>query len=121
MIAAPEYNSSITPLLKNSLDWVSRKSTPEERGLSAFADKVAVLIERQSPGGFGGLRGLVHLRAMLGNIEVLVLPDQAGDRQGPRGVRAGRHAAGRQPADGDCESGQEADGLSCGRARVSWS
>lgn len=75
MIAAPEYNSSITPLLKNSLDWVSRKSTPEERGLAAFADKAAVLMSA-SPGGFGGLRGLVHLRAMLGNIEVLVLPDQ---------------------------------------------
>ena len=29
-----------------------------------------------SPGGFGGLRGLVHVRSILGNIKVIVLPDQ---------------------------------------------
>jgi chromate reductase, NAD(P)H dehydrogenase (quinone) len=74
LIAAPEYNSSLTPLLKNTLDWVSR-SVPGEPPLAAYRDKVAALMSA-SPGALGGLRGLVHLRSMLGNIGVLVLPDQ---------------------------------------------
>ncbi len=74
LIAAPEYNSSITPLLKNTLDWVSR-SAPQEKSLECFAGKAAALVSA-SPGALGGLRGLVHLRAMLGNIQVLVIPQQ---------------------------------------------
>ncbi len=74
LIASPEYNSSITPLLKNTLDWVSR-SAPGEAPLACFSGKVATLISA-SPGALGGLRGLVHLRAILGNIGVLVLPNQ---------------------------------------------
>lgn len=73
-IASPEYNSSITAVLKNTLDWVSRPS-PGESSLAAFQGKVASLVSA-SPGALGGLRGLVHLRAILGNIGVLVLPDQ---------------------------------------------
>jgi NAD(P)H-dependent FMN reductase len=41
----------------------------------AFADKVAAIMST-SPGGLGGLRCLVHLRSILGNIRVIVLPDQ---------------------------------------------
>ena len=74
LIASPEYNSSITPLLKNTLDWVSR-AAPGEPGLIAFQGKVAQLVSA-SPGALGGLRGLVHLRAILGNIGVIVLPAQ---------------------------------------------
>ncbi len=74
IIASPEYNSSITPLLKNTLDWVSRPA-PNESTLAAFQGKVVSLISA-SPGALGGLRGLVHLRAILGNIGVLVLPEQ---------------------------------------------
>jgi NAD(P)H-dependent FMN reductase len=74
LIASPEYNSSITPVLKNAIDWVSRPA-PGEPGLVAFTGKVAVIMSA-SPGGIGGLRGLVHLRSILGNINVLVLPDQ---------------------------------------------
>ncbi|MGB3205694.1 MAG: NAD(P)H-dependent oxidoreductase [Crinalium sp.] len=74
LIASPEYNSSISGVLKNMIDWVSR---PEgnEPPLVAFADKVAAIMST-SPGGLGGIRGLVHLRSILGNIKVLVLPDQ---------------------------------------------
>ncbi len=74
MIAAPEYNSSVTPLLKNTIDWVSRPADGESP-LAAYKNKVAVLMAA-SPGGLGGLRGLVHVRAILQNIGVIVLPDQ---------------------------------------------
>lgn len=74
VIASPEYNSSITAVLKNTLDWISRP-TPGEPSLAAFRGKVASLVSA-SPGALGGLRGLVHLRAILGNIGVIVLPDQ---------------------------------------------
>jgi NAD(P)H-dependent FMN reductase len=74
LIACPEYNSSITPLLKNTIDWVSRP-LPGEGPLAAYKGKVAALMSA-SPGRLGGLRGLVHVRSILGNIGVLVLPDQ---------------------------------------------
>lgn len=75
IIAAPEYNSSITAALKNALDWVSRAESDDEPPLAAFAGKTAILCAA-SPGALGGLRGLVHVRAILGNIAVTVLPDQ---------------------------------------------
>src|SRR5580693_4982888 len=74
LIASPEYNSSITAVLKNAIDWVSRPA-PNEAPLVGFKGKAAGLLSA-SPGALGGLRGLVHLRAILGNIGVLVLPDQ---------------------------------------------
>lgn len=74
LISSPEYNSSITALLKNSLDWASRPE-PGDNGLVAFAGKVAGLMSA-SPGALGGLRGLVTLRMILANIQVLLLPDQ---------------------------------------------
>jgi chromate reductase, NAD(P)H dehydrogenase (quinone) len=74
LIACPEYNSSITPLLKNAIDWASRPAA-NETSLECFKDKVAGLMSA-SPGALGGLRGLVHVRSILGNIGVLVLPDQ---------------------------------------------
>ena len=74
LISSPEYNSSITPLLKNAIDWASRREEGEER-LVAYAGKAAALMSA-SPGRLGGLRGLVHVRAILGNLGVLVLPEQ---------------------------------------------
>jgi len=74
LIASPEYNSSISPLLKNAIDWVSRPVVGQPP-LVAFRGKVAALLSA-SPGAFGGLRGLVHVRSILGNIGVIVLPDQ---------------------------------------------
>ena len=43
--------------------------------LVAFRGKVAALMSA-SPGALGGLRGLVHVRSILGNLGVIVLPDQ---------------------------------------------
>jgi NAD(P)H-dependent FMN reductase len=74
LIASPEYNSSITAVLKNAIDWVSRPA-PGEPPLVAFRGKVATLMSA-SPGALGGLRGLVHVRSILGNIGVVVLPEQ---------------------------------------------
>ena len=74
LIASPEYNSSISGVLKNTIDWASRREEGEER-LAAFAGKAAALMSA-SPGALGGLRGLVHVRAILGNLGVLVLPQQ---------------------------------------------
>ncbi|MBI3824165.1 MAG: NAD(P)H-dependent oxidoreductase [Planctomycetes bacterium] len=74
LLACPEYNSSITGVLKNTIDWVSRQS-PNEAPLACYLGKVATLMSA-SPGGLGGLRGLVHVRSILGNINVIVLPDQ---------------------------------------------
>src|SRR5215510_2524266 len=74
LLACPEYNSSVTAVLKNAIDWVSRPA-PGEPELVAFRGKVATLMSA-SPGVLGGLRGLVHVRSILGNIGVIVLPDQ---------------------------------------------
>lgn len=74
LIASPEYNSSLSAALKNLIDWLSRP-VEGEPPLACFKGKTAALFAA-SPGALGGLRGLVHLRAILGNIGVLLLADQ---------------------------------------------
>ena len=64
LIASPEYNSSISAALKNAIDWASRGEEGESP-LLAFKGKTATIMAA-SPGALGGLRGLVHLRAILG-------------------------------------------------------
>jgi len=75
LIASPEYNSSVTGALKNAIDWASRSETDDEPALVAFTGKIAALCSA-SPGALGGLRSLAQLRSILGNIGVIVLPDQ---------------------------------------------
>jgi len=75
LIASPEYNSSVAAVLKNAIDWASRAESDDEPPLVAFRGKAAALMSA-SPGALGGMRGLVHLRAILGNIGMHVLPDQ---------------------------------------------
>ncbi len=74
LIASPEYNSSVSGVLKNALDWASR-AEPNEPALAAYKGKVAGLLAA-SPGQLGGLRGLVTLRSILGNLQMLVIPEQ---------------------------------------------
>lgn len=75
-IASPEYNASISPLLKNSIDWVSRIRDDNNAGLEVFKTRVFAL-GAASPGGTGGMRGLVAVRNVLEmGLNALVLPDQ---------------------------------------------
>ncbi len=75
LIGCPEYNGLITPLFKNTIDWVSRPDAEGKSGLLSVRGKLAALTAA-SPGGLGGLRGLVHARVLLSNIGMFVLPDQ---------------------------------------------
>jgi len=105
LIASPEYNSSISPLLKNTIDWISR-SAEASIDLSGFQGKLAGIMAA-SPGPLGGLRGLIVLRSLLGNIGCTVLASQVTIRQ----------AAQAFTADGQLEdSKQQADVEELGRA-----
>jgi len=75
LIASPEYNGAFSPLLKNTIDWASRSESEDESPLAAYRGKTAALLAT-SPGGLGGMRGLIMLRMLLNNLGVIVLPDQ---------------------------------------------
>lgn len=75
-IASPEYNSSVTPLLKNTLDWVTRVRAKGESGLEVFKSRVFA-ISGASPGYYGTMRGLLHLRQILTvGMGATVIPQQ---------------------------------------------
>ena len=75
-IASPEYNASVTPLLKNAIDWVSRVRERGEPTYAAFKDRVFA-IASASPGRAGGLRSLMALRQILElGCGALVIPEQ---------------------------------------------
>ncbi|EHK58753.1 NADPH-dependent FMN reductase [Allomesorhizobium alhagi] len=75
LIASPEYNSSIPPLLKNTIDWVSRIHKDGGRPFKPYAGKVAALCS-SSDGNFAGARGLYHLRSVLMNCGVEIITPQ---------------------------------------------
>lgn len=74
-IVGPEYNGSLSPLLKNTLDWVSRVKSEDEEPITPFRGKVAA-IGACSPGMFGGKAMLYHLRDILVQLGVLVISEQ---------------------------------------------
>ena len=75
-IANPEYNASITPLLKNTLDWISRVREGSEPPLVAYKNRVFA-VGGASPGNFAAMRSLITLRQVLElGCGALVIPDQ---------------------------------------------
>jgi NAD(P)H-dependent FMN reductase len=75
-IASPEYNSSVTPLLKNTLDWVTRVKQKGESGTDVFKQRVFA-ISGASPGYYGTMRSLLHLRQILAiGMGAIVIPQQ---------------------------------------------
>jgi NAD(P)H-dependent FMN reductase len=84
LISCPEYNSSITPLLKNTIDWASRPRIGDAP-LAAFSGKIAALVAT-SPGALGGLRGLVHVTSILQNIGTMVVPGQVAVGKSPEAL-----------------------------------
>src|SRR6202046_1694139 len=75
LIVTPEYNSSVPPLLKNAIDWVSRvHDTHESRG-QVFRGR-AFAIAAASHGRLGGARSLAALRLILSAWQALVIPNQ---------------------------------------------
>lgn len=76
ILSAPEYNGSITPLLKNAIDWSSRSTDGEPPlALTAWRGKPVALMAA-SPGPGGGMRVLMHLRDILAVMQALVIPQQ---------------------------------------------
>ena len=75
-IACPEYNASITPLLKNTIDWISTVREPGEAQLAVFQNRVFA-IGGASPGRSGALNSLLTLRQVLAvGCRALVVAEQ---------------------------------------------
>jgi chromate reductase, NAD(P)H dehydrogenase (quinone) len=74
LIASPEYNGSLPGSLKNAIDWASRRNDQYKRS-DVFTGKVAAMITA-SPGSFGGVRTLAHLRGVLTSVGVHVIPTE---------------------------------------------
>jgi NAD(P)H-dependent FMN reductase len=83
-IASPEYSASVSPILKNAIDWVSRVRERGEPTYAAFKNRVFA-IASASPGAAGGLRSLIALRQILElGCGALVIPEQVAIPQADR-------------------------------------
>lgn len=84
LFVAPEYNGSVSPLLKNVIDWTSRSTDGEPPlALTAYRGKAAGLLSA-SIGPTGGVRALGHLRQICQALQMIVVPQE---------VRVGNAAA----------------------------
>lgn len=75
LIATPEYNGSIPPLVKNVLDWISRIKNDADRPLRPLPGKVMAICS-SSPGHFAGIRAALHLRQILAHLQAEVIATQ---------------------------------------------
>src|SRR5471030_2207392 len=75
LIVTPEYNSSVPPLVKNTIDWVSRVQDLHESRGQVFRGR-AVAIAAASEGRLGGTRALAALRLILSACHAMVIPNQ---------------------------------------------
>jgi chromate reductase, NAD(P)H dehydrogenase (quinone) len=75
-IASPEYTASITPLIKNTIDWISVVRAPGEAQLAVFQNRVFAL-GGASPGRSGAMHSLLTLRQVLAvGCRALVIAEQ---------------------------------------------
>ena len=75
-ITSPEYSASVTPLVKNTIDWMSRARVRGEPNYTVFKDRVFA-VGAASSGAGGGMRSLMALRHILElGCGALVIPEQ---------------------------------------------
>ena len=74
-IATPEYNGASPGVLKNFLDWMSRKETVDDVPLKAFSHKTAVMMSA-TVGASGGVRAMTGLNTQLAYLGVMVIPQR---------------------------------------------
>lgn len=77
IFVSPEYNGSISPLMKNTIDWVSRIKEINGEQVNPYNGKVA-LIASATPGAMGGVASLSHMRDVLVRLKMLVVSEQLG-------------------------------------------
>ncbi len=80
LIVSGENNRSVSSLLKNTIDWLSRSigdGKGANSGLAPYRGKLAALMGA-SPGPYGAVRGLAHLRQILAGLGVTVLGPEVG-------------------------------------------
>jgi NAD(P)H-dependent FMN reductase len=75
LIVTPEYNSSVPPLVKNTIDWVSRVQDAHEARGQVFRGRVFA-VAAASENRLGGVRSLAALRLILSACQAIVIPNQ---------------------------------------------
>src|SRR3954451_17070972 len=75
LLVTPEYNSSVPPLVKNTIDWVTRVQDAQETRGQVFRER-AFAIAAASESRLGGTRSLAALRLILSACHATVIPNQ---------------------------------------------
>src|ERR1700687_6091436 len=75
LIVTPEYNSSVPPLVKNTIDWVTRVQDAQETRGQVFRER-AFALAAASESRLGGTRALAALRLVLSACHATVIPNQ---------------------------------------------